>query len=304
MKRALSIFLALVMLLSLCACGKDGAQNTDPVTNSSQTATDGTEEPTEGETEGTQAPADDPTTAPTEESTDTPTEAPTEAPTTCSHSWKDATCTAAKTCSKCGVTEGKAAGHSWKKATCTAPKTCSKCGATEGKKADHSYQNGACTGCGAAEPAAAVDGKWFLEGINNDGVEYETMELTLSEGKVNIDIAYFGKLYYDSPEMLEAILKDGYYGDDDGGMYYYDIRQYNGVYYHSAMYGTFGKGTYTVSGNTVTIEIAEYGDGPKGTWVLTKTADNTLKIVSIDDQVFDEIVREVLNNGRIFKKIG
>ena len=93
------------------------------------------------------------------------------------HTWTDATCTAPKTCSVCGVTEGEALGHSfeavvtaptcteagyttytcacgdsyvadevaalghtWTDATCTAPKTCSVCGATEGEALGHSYE--------------------------------------------------------------------------------------------------------------------------------------------------------------------
>ena len=108
---------------------------------------------------------------------------------TCAHNWKEATCTAPKTCTKCKTTEGKALGHSyiynkditnkkgnnryhylkcercgdekrenhtsltkctvcgylkscshvWKEATCTAPKTCTKCGITEGEKLDHEF---------------------------------------------------------------------------------------------------------------------------------------------------------------------
>lgn len=43
------------------------------------------------------------------------------------HTWADATCTAPKTCTECGETEGEALGHSWEDATCAAPKTCSVC---------------------------------------------------------------------------------------------------------------------------------------------------------------------------------
>ncbi|MCM1267477.1 MAG: hypothetical protein NC302_06190 [Bacteroidales bacterium] len=50
----------------------------------------------------------------------------------CEHEWADATCTAPKTCSKCGATEGEALGHTWVDATFAAPKTCSVCGETEG----------------------------------------------------------------------------------------------------------------------------------------------------------------------------
>lgn len=49
------------------------------------------------------------------------------------HSWKDATCTAPKTCTVCGATTGSAVGHSWKDATFTDPKICSVCGITEGE---------------------------------------------------------------------------------------------------------------------------------------------------------------------------
>ncbi len=102
-------------------------------------------------------PTEDPTTAPTTSSTvTTPTTS-----TQCSHTYKDATCTAPKTCSKCGKTSGSATGHSYKNATCTAPKTCTKCGATTGNAAGHSYKDATCTApktctkCGATTGNAA-----------------------------------------------------------------------------------------------------------------------------------------------------
>lgn len=198
MKKTLSMLLALVMLFSLCACSNSDTQTTDPsnssqtTTNNAETSTGNTEKPadgTEGTTGATQAPTDEPisaptgeaTTGPTDEPTTPPTQAPTEAPTTpptqeptetlttspttqpttCSHNWKNATCIAPKTCSKCGATEGSVAGHSWNNATCTAPKTCSKCNATEGSATGHSWNNATCTApktcktCGATEGRAA-----------------------------------------------------------------------------------------------------------------------------------------------------
>ena len=73
------------------------------------------------------------------------------------HSWKSATCTSPKTCSRCNTTSGSAdtTKHSWKAATCIAPKTCSICKATEGGKdtSKHSYSlNGSCTICGSSHP--------------------------------------------------------------------------------------------------------------------------------------------------------
>ncbi|MBR3894553.1 MAG: hypothetical protein IKJ35_05335 [Clostridia bacterium] len=83
----------------------------------------------------------------------TPTSTPeTQPPTTsCQHVWKDATCTAPKTCTVCAATEGDAAAHSWVPATCTAPKTCSVCAATEGDVAAHPFTAGYCSACGAPD---------------------------------------------------------------------------------------------------------------------------------------------------------
>ena len=53
---------------------------------------------------------------------------------TCEHQWQEASCSAPKTCSLCGETQGEALPHTWQDATCTEPKTCRVCGATEGEK--------------------------------------------------------------------------------------------------------------------------------------------------------------------------
>ena len=74
----------------------------------------------------------------------------------CDHNWNAATCTAPKTCSKCGETEGTALGHKWTDATCTAPKTCSVCGTKEGTAAGHKYVNGTCSVCGGKDPNYVV----------------------------------------------------------------------------------------------------------------------------------------------------
>ncbi|MBQ8922674.1 MAG: hypothetical protein IJ060_11050 [Oscillospiraceae bacterium] len=61
------------------------------------------------------------------------------------HNWEDATCTEPKTCSVCGETEGEALGHEWLEATCVDPKKCSVCGATEGKELGHTWVDATCT---------------------------------------------------------------------------------------------------------------------------------------------------------------
>ena len=67
------------------------------------------------------------------------------------HVWADATCSAPKTCTICGTTEGAALEHTWTDATCIAPKTCSTCGTTEGDALGHKYTDGICENCGRSE---------------------------------------------------------------------------------------------------------------------------------------------------------
>ena len=61
----------------------------------------------------------------------------------CSHIWDDATCSAPKTCQKCGLTEGTFGDHNWKNATCTTPKTCLICNTAEGTVA-HKWDDATC----------------------------------------------------------------------------------------------------------------------------------------------------------------
>lgn len=61
------------------------------------------------------------------------------------HTWEEATCTAPKTCSGCGETEGEPLGHNWSDATCEEPKKCSTCSITEGDAMGHSWIPASCT---------------------------------------------------------------------------------------------------------------------------------------------------------------
>ncbi len=55
------------------------------------------------------------------------------------HIWTEATCTAPKTCSECGETEGEVLEHTWVEATCTEEKHCIECGETEGEVLEHTW---------------------------------------------------------------------------------------------------------------------------------------------------------------------
>lgn len=209
MKKILSVLLVLVLLLSLCACGKKKAAATDPsdvssaTGNAEATGTTGATNAT-GETKGTDS----------TEGTSAPTSAPTKAtdpkPAACSHSWADATCTAVKKCSKCGATEGSALGHSWNAATCKAPKTCSRCGATEGSTAAHNYSGDVCSVCNANAPIKDFLGGWwtayivrpaeYCEKIPDAGDILSTYSLKTEAGEeMYAHKDYYSNIHYGHP---------------------------------------------------------------------------------------------------------
>lgn len=76
----------------------------------------------------------------------------------CRHAWTDATCTAPKTCSKCGVTEGETLWHNWKEATCNDPRTCANCGITEGSKLGHDWELATCEKASTCKVCGTVEG--------------------------------------------------------------------------------------------------------------------------------------------------
>ena len=95
------------------------------------------------------------------------------------HDYADATCTAAKTCKLCGVTEGEALGHAANEddGECTTAVTCGRCGQTVIEAKAHSGGTQSCKGyqcaaCGTwyGEPAAdAHFSNEFIYTDNGDG---------------------------------------------------------------------------------------------------------------------------------------
>ena len=61
------------------------------------------------------------------------------------HTWRDATCTAPRTCIECGVTDGVACAHTWSDATDTAPRTCTVCHAIDCATCPHTWTDATCT---------------------------------------------------------------------------------------------------------------------------------------------------------------
>lgn len=148
MKKILSLLLALAMVLSLCACGaQDTPGSSVPDTTSAQT--DPTDPSKQTEPESTA-----PSSEPTQPTGSTPCEHQTEV-----ISILDPACTQSgsiiSACTLCGeefTDEIPALGHSFRDATCTQAKTCTACGITEGNALGHSYVSGKCDRCDTKMP--------------------------------------------------------------------------------------------------------------------------------------------------------
>ena len=69
--------------------------------------------------------------------------------------------------------------HTWADATCKVAKTCTICGKTEGDPLDHTYVDGVCTGCGKAEPAQGtiITSTEKFAGLTQSG-SYKTVTTT------------------------------------------------------------------------------------------------------------------------------
>ena len=111
--------------------------------------------------------------------------------------------------------------HEWKAASCTEPQTCTKCGATQGKAAGHKFsgkrtlQEPTCTKTGLAELICMVCGEKKTTEIPALGHEWVFVniekEATCTEtGKENYKCSICGDTRYKTIAKLSHQYKDGY----------------------------------------------------------------------------------------------
>ena len=161
--------------------------------------------------------------------------------------------------------------HTFKDATCTTAKTCD-CGATEGKALGHKYTNGACSRCGKADPdyktpLSEKGGKWegmYITSRDENKMFYSATvyveENYIGYGGGGLAIDIMG-----SEEAVQEALNNG------------EAFLFEGEYW---AYG-FGGGHATIEsitekGNNVTIKTDE------GSVTFTRTGEKTLKVTSCD----------------------
>lgn len=177
---------------------------------------------------------------------------PEKKPANCNHSWKNATCDAPKTCSKCGATEGEAVGHKWKAAGCDAPKTCTVCKATEGEVA-HKYKSGLCS-CGAREWGRDA---WHYVKVQDQILYVTTLDFDKKE------VSYYE---YHSPEYYEKDEVENPDNEEDADKNDKDVPTFThqGVKYLQYD-GVRDPVTYNISGETITVQLLG------GTFTMSKS---------------------------------
>lgn len=178
MKKVISLLLAVMMVLSLSACGgNETATDNDNGSSTTQNQTDvtdisSTEQNADAPSSTTNNSSslgntDIPSSTSSKPTTTTKPETSKPSTSTHTHSYSGASCTAPAKCS-CGATSGSALGHSYNNATCTEPKKCSRCDTTSGNALGHSYSNGTCSRCGAKDSnyvkTFSVGETWVIDG--------------------------------------------------------------------------------------------------------------------------------------------
>lgn len=280
MKKILSLFLVLVILLSLCACSKNEAQNIDPSSNLSQSSTDKVGEATNNTTEEEQKPTEnstatssegvkettkqptpegnkqepveipiktptkEPATAPTDKPNENPADEPNENPTD----------------------EPSDCEHTYPTVTCTIPKMCTKCHHIAGKALPHNYKNGSCTVCGMAEMLVTFrEGYW---------VAYTVKGGTSEQGEILSE-------YVLDPELDRF---SSYRCFSNASACFLDKGKitYNDKAYHSDWYFTmYISCTYEENGDTITITVGRGRDAfDEFEFVLKKTSETQLTVIS------------------------
>lgn len=303
MKKAISLLLTVMIVLSLSACGgNETTINNDTGSSTTQSQTDVTdtgsiEQNTDvpssttnnsGGSDSTDVPSSTnskpTTTTKPEASKPTIAETETSKPSTPTHthSYSSATCTTPAKCS-CGVTNGSALGHSYSNATCTEAKKCSRCGSTSGSALGHKWTNATCTTPQTCSVCKVTEGnklehvvegitcKWCKQIVAINPKNFDTSVNYVCAGNVGPRVSEYNGVTYNL-FSLTYLKKDkdcysmgGYVQSNP----YADWPQVNGTYYaptaewNGQCGGLNGMWAYQIVGTEIVITAEVNYDGNK-----------------------------------------
>lgn len=205
----------------------------------------------------------------------------------CEHTYtevvtKEATCSEEGiktfTCGKCNDTYTEPipkAEHTYADATCTAPKTCSDCGVTQGDALGHSYKDGKCTRCNAKQEnyKALNTGRWQLMALSNSE-ELCKFSLYLQKDRQELSCGFGAELSTLDPEFQKDLLEHPEM-----------LVEFEGKKYYFGM-GDGCELTYS-DGAKVEIKLMDSDSRTEyeSTIVLERIAGDQLQVVSVTGQV-------------------
>lgn len=276
MKKSISIILALSIILTFFGCTKD-----DPATPTETSATKHSHNYTQTQVKAPSCSIEGEMKFSCECG-----DSYTEKIKTTDHTFADATCTVAKTCTVCGTTEGDPVAHNYSEATCQAPKTCIDCGHTDGDIADHMYSGKFCSICGKKDPNyhSYDTGYWTCISANQ-GMQLQFLGDNWSASIYRDVISYDDYVALNNPNL----------GDDeeDPQAWYtvFEVGEDKYAYCWPMVAHQYGE--YSIKGNTITISNDYFRI------VIERTAGNQFIIKSIN-KTYSESEVEFLKTGDIF----
>ena len=170
-----------------------------------------------------------------------------------------------------------ACSHSFAEATCTAPKTCTKCGATEGDPAGHTL-TAVCAACGRtnAEFVDLLDANWICKEEEDGRLTVATYYFYEEEGTRGVQIGYnqYMKLEKMAEEMGRTVEEVRAEYAENEMLYDFDGVEY--VYDGWGM-DNWSNRTFTEENGVVTIQFLslDWNDADEEVWTTEKTAELT-----------------------------
>lgn len=121
----------------------------------------------------------------------------------CQHEWRDATCTAPKTCELCGEIEGEPLAHDWLEATCTMMQRCAVCQQVKGVPLGHT-------------PGRMMETYDFLRAVINQEQRCTVCDSLITGGNQKLDTFSKDNMFLFTPaEFMERMkyIAEEYYPD-------------------------------------------------------------------------------------------
>lgn len=179
-------------------------------------------------------------------------------------------------CSDTYIEEIAAKGHTWKEATCTAPKTCNECKLTKGDELGHNYVNRTCSRCGEKQLLSVSE-------LNDEIIK---QPIYVSSTKYVVQSDKYKSLY---PDMLSATIYNNSSEKIKNAVIAFVAWDVNGLPVKIRGEYDFGGGNYVKQGNANNINLVpnSYWGSNSGLSLDDNQDISTFKAIVVSYERFD-----------------